>query len=182
MEANKDVLTYYANTRLLRVGPGDRTVETEAGKLTFDLLSVIPPNKTMPFLVEAGLGDPFIEVNPQTFRSTKDERIYALGDNADTPFTKSAFCATTSAKIAGQHIAQVLGAKMKDPGGPGNICWPLVSMDSAMMISVNWSYEKDKEGTIQIKSEGTTDNEAKPSYLNARRGWEMGLLQEMFSA
>ncbi len=182
MEANKDVLTYYPHTRLLRVGPEDRTVETEAGKLTFDLLSVIPPNKTMPFLVEAGLGDPFIDVNPRTFRSTKDERIYALGDNADTPFTKSAFCATTSARVAGHHIAQALGAKIGDPGAPSNICWPLVSMDSAMMISVNWSYEKDKDGNTQVKSEGTTDNDAKASYLHARRGWEMGLLQEMFSS
>jgi len=182
MEANKDVLTYHPHTRLLRVGPEDRTVETEAGKLRYDVLSVIPPNKTMPFLVEAGLGDPFTEVNPQTFRSTKDETIYALGDNADTPFTKSAFCATTSAKIAGRHIAKVLGAKIGEPGAPSSICWPLVSMDSAMMISVTWSYEKDKEGNIQAKSEGTTDNEAKPSYLHARRGWEMGLLQQMFSS
>ena len=157
-------------------------VETEAGKLRYDILSVIPPNKSMPFLIEAGLGDPFIEVNPQTFRSTKDEAIYALGDNADTPFTKSAFCATTSAKIAGQHIAQVLGAKTKDSGGPGNICWPLVSMDSALMISVAWSFEKDKEGKLQVKSEGTTDNEAKASHLRARREWEMGLLQEMFGS
>ncbi len=182
MDENKDVLTYHPNTRLLRVGSEDRTVETEAGKLTFDILSVIPPNKTMPFLMEAGLGDSFIEVNPQTFRSTKDERIYALGDNADTPFTKSAFCATTSAKVAGQDIAQALGAKTEGRRAPSNICWPLVSMDSAMMISVNWSYEKDRGGNVQVKSEGTTDNEAKPSYLHARRGWEMGLLQEMFGS
>ncbi len=182
MDANKDVFTYHPHTRLLRVGPEARTVETEAGKLTFDILSVIPPNKTMPFLVEAGLGDPFIEVNAQTFRSTKDEKISALGDNADTPFTKSAFCATTSAKVAGHHIAQTLGAKVGEPGGPSNICWPLVSMNSAMMISVNWSYEKDKDGNIQVKSEGTTDTEAKASYLHARRGWEIGLLQEMFGS
>lgn len=182
MEAHKDVLTYQPHTRLLHVGPQRGMIDTEAGKLTFDLLSVIPPNKGMPFLAEAGLGDPFIDVNPQTFRSTKDERIYALGDNADTPFTKSAFCATTSAKIAGHHIAQALGAQIGDPGAPGNICWPLVSMDSALMIQVNWSYAKDKDGNLQVKSDGTTDNEAKASHLSARREWEMGLLRAMFGA
>lgn len=180
METTKDVLTYQPNTQLLRVNAEDGSVETQAGRLKFDILSVIPPNKTMPFLVEAGLGDPFTQVDPQTFRSMKDERIYALGDNADTPFTRSAFCATTSAQVAGRHIARALGAKTGDPGAPASICWPLVSMESALMTSVNWFYEKEKEGTIQVKSEGTMDNEPKASNLQARREWEAGLLRQMF--
>lgn len=182
MEGYKDLLAYHPQTRLLSVDAEARTVETEAGKLKFDLLSVIPPNKSMQFITEAGLGDPFIDVDPQSFRSMKDERIYALGDTADTPFTKSAFCATTSARVAGQHIAQALGAAIEDVGAPRNICWPIVSMDSALMILVNWSYEKDKDGNLQVKSAGTSDNEAKPSYLRLRRDWEMGLLRGMFGS
>jgi NADPH-dependent 2,4-dienoyl-CoA reductase/sulfur reductase-like enzyme len=182
MDATKHVLTYHPNTRILAVDAESRTVDTEAGKVKFDLLSVIPPNKPMPFLAESGLGDPFIETDPQTFRAAEDERIYALGDTAETPFTRSAYCAFTCARVAGHHIARALGAAVPDPGGPQNICWPLVSMESALMILVNWSYERGRDGTLQVKSAGTHDNEAKPSYLRLRRQWEMGLLREMFGA
>jgi NADPH-dependent 2,4-dienoyl-CoA reductase/sulfur reductase-like enzyme len=182
MEAHRNIVTYHPNTRLLRVDAERRAVETEAGRLTFDLLSVIPPNKGMPFIVQAGLGDPFVEVDPRTFRSLRDERIFALGDTADTPFTRSAYCATTCAKIAGEHIAKALGAAVVESGAPQNVCWPLVSMEGALMILVNWSYETDSEGKLQVKSAGTHDNEPKASYVKLRRDWELGLMREMFGA
>ena len=78
-----------AGTQVRAVDPPARTAETEAGRLSYDVLSVIPPNRTMPFITDAGLGAPFVDVDPKSFRSTRDERIYAVGDNADTPYAKT---------------------------------------------------------------------------------------------
>lgn len=182
IEANKDVLEYVPNTKILQVNAKDSVIETEAGKVKYDLLSIIPPNKTMGFIKEAGLGDPFIAVDPVSFRSKADERVYALGDNAATPFAKSAYTASQSAKIAGAFIAQGFGAKISDPGAPHNICYPLVSMDSAIMTRADWSHGKDKDGKPAVITKGASDNDAKPQLLMLRREWEKGLLREMFGS
>lgn len=182
IEANKDVLEYVPITKILSVNAKDSAIETEAGKVKFDLLSIIPPNKTMGFIKEAGLGDPFIAVDPVSFRSKADERVYALGDNAATPYSKSAYTAAQSAKIAGAFIAQGFGAKVSDPGAPHNICYPLVSMDSAIMVRADWSHGKDKDGKPVVNTKGASDNDAKAQLLMLRREWEKGLLREMFGA
>jgi len=182
IEANKDVLAYAPNTNILNVSAKDSMIETEAGKIKYDFLSIIPPNKTMGFIKEAGLGDPFIAVDPVTFRSKADERVFALGDNAATPYSKSAYTAAQSAKIAGAFIARAMGAKVGDPGGPHNICYPLVSMDSAIMVRADWSHGKDKDGKPAVITKGASDNDAKAQLLMLRREWEKGLLREMFGA
>lgn len=182
IEANKDVLAYAPNTNILNVSAKDSMIETEAGKIKYDFLSIIPPNKTMGFIKEAGLGDPFIAVDPVTFRSKADERVFALGDNAATPYSKSAYTAAQSAKIAGAFIARGFGAKTSDPGAPHNICYPLVSMDSAIMVRADWSHGKDKDGKPAVITKGASDNDAKAQLLMLRREWEKGLLREMFGA
>ena len=72
--AHRDVLAYEPFTRVLSVDPAGRTVETEVGRLRFDLLSLVPPHRLPRFLADAGLGDPFVEVDAQTFRTLADDR------------------------------------------------------------------------------------------------------------
>jgi NADPH-dependent 2,4-dienoyl-CoA reductase/sulfur reductase-like enzyme len=179
MEANKPVLSYEPFTRVLSVDPARSTVETEAGRLRFDVLSIVPPNKAMPFVTEAGLGEPFIDVDPRTFVTT-DERVYAVGDSADTPYAKTASTAAISGQIAGHYIGHALGARIRDPGAPHNVCYPLVSPDRALRLEVSWSHETDEAGTAHVKATGTSDNEAKASNLRLRHEWEARLLREMF--
>jgi NADPH-dependent 2,4-dienoyl-CoA reductase/sulfur reductase-like enzyme len=180
MEAHRDVLTYEPFTQLLSVNGDARTVETDAGKLPFDILSVVPPNTTMRFITDAGLGDPFIDVDPTTFRAAKDPAIYAVGDVADTPFARTASAAVSSAQIAGRHLAQAMGVRTGDPGAPDSVCYPRISMERALMLRMEWSYGWDEAGKREIKTHGTTDIHAKVSHLRARRQWEAAVLREMF--
>ena len=182
MEASESVLTYEPFTRVLSVDPAARAVETEIGKLRFDVLSLIPPHKVMPFVADADLGRPWVEVDPQTFRSLWDERIYALGDTADTPYARTASTASISGRIAGHHIARALGATVDDPGAPRNVCYPMVSPDRALRLDIDWVFERDADGPTQVKATGTSDNEPKPANLRLRTEWEARLLREMFGA
>lgn len=182
IEGFKAVLDYQANTKILGVDGAKKTVKTDLGEVKTDFLSLIPPNKTAGFIKEAGLGDPFIPVDVRTFRSNKDERIFALGDVADAaPYAKSAYTAVTSAKVAGAHIARALGAKAADPAPPHNICYPMVSADQTLMVRADWSWEV-KDGKVEVKTKGTADNVPKKTHLLLRREWEKGLWREMFGA
>lgn len=180
MDAHAEVLTYEPFTQVRSVDLAGRVAETEAGLLSYDVLSVIPPNRAMPFIAHAGLGTPFVEVDPRTFRSNRDERIYALGDNADTPYAKTGFTAMTSARIAAGSIARDLGARAPESGLPENLCYPLVAPDQALLVEARWALERDDTGAVQVRVSGRHDNLAKASYARLRWTWESQTLATLF--
>jgi NADPH-dependent 2,4-dienoyl-CoA reductase/sulfur reductase-like enzyme len=180
MEAHDRVLTYEPFAQVRSVDASAGTVDTEAGRLSFDILSVIPPNKTMPFVTETGLGAPFVDVDPRTFRSTRDERIYAVGDNADTPYAKTGYTAMDAGRIAAEWIARDLGVQRPAPGPPSNVCYPLVAVDRALRIETHWTLEETSAGPAHVKANGTTDDRASRSYAGLRRAWESHALATLF--
>ncbi|HEU5323248.1 MAG TPA: FAD/NAD(P)-binding oxidoreductase [Methylomirabilota bacterium] len=180
MDAHRGRLTYEPFARLLSVDLESRAVETEAGRLSFDVLSVVPPNAPMAFLAEAGLGEPFVDVDPRTFRSTRDPAVYAVGDTADTPYARTAATAISSARIAGRHIAETLGAAPRDAGAPSNVCFPLVSAERALLLRTQWSHAGGAGETLHVEAESTADNEASAAHLRSRRQWAAAALRAMF--
>jgi NADPH-dependent 2,4-dienoyl-CoA reductase/sulfur reductase-like enzyme len=180
IEAHKGVLTYEPFTRVLSVDAGARRVETEAGRLTFDFLSLIPPHRVVPFVAEVDLGAGLVDVDPLTFRSARDERIYAVGDTADSPYARTAHTAVTSGRLAGGHIARALGARVEDLRAPQNVCFPRVARDRALRLGQDWYFERDEAGVMQVKVAGTADNQATAGNLRLRQEWQTQLLGELF--
>jgi NADPH-dependent 2,4-dienoyl-CoA reductase/sulfur reductase-like enzyme len=180
MDAYANILTYEPFTQLRAVDPRAGTAETEAGRLSYDLLSVIPPNKGMSFIADAGLGTPFVEVDPKTFRSSRDERIYAVGDNADTPYAKTGYTAMDSALVAAASIAGDLGMRTPAAAPPANVCYPMVATDRALFIEAHWALEPDATGSVQVRVSGRHDDRAKASYARLRREWETRTLSTLF--
>ena len=180
MDAYGSVLAYEPFTQVRSVDARAGTAETEAGRLSYDLLSVIPPNRTMPFITAAGLGDPFVDVDPRTFRSSRDERIYALGDNADTPYAKTAHTAMESALVAAASIAGDLGVASPATILPTNVCYPMVAQDRALRIETHWALEEDTAGAFHVRVSGRHDDRARASYARLRRQWETRTLSTLF--
>ncbi len=181
MAARKDVLEYRPQTKITGVDAEKKVVKSDAGDLSFDFLSVIPPNKAAEFIKEAGLGAVYAEVDVVSFRSTKDPNVYAVGDAAQTPYAKSAYTAAVSGKIVGTYIGKALGASAPDPAPPHNICYPYTESDKAFLTRADWSYDT-KEGKVQVQTKITVDNASKPTFAQLRKAWEQGLWREMFGS
>ncbi len=181
MAARKDVLEYRPQTKITGVDGEKKVLRTDAGDLSFDFLSIIPPNKAADLIKQAGLGAIYAEVDPVTFRSTKNPSVYAVGDAAQTPYAKSAYTAAVSGKIVGTYIAKAMGASVADPAPPHNICYPYTEGDKAMLSRADWSYET-KDGKVQVNTKLTVDNVPKPTFAQLRKAWEQGLWREMFGA
>jgi len=162
------------------VDPLTATAETEIGRLSYDVLSVIPPNRAMPFIGAAGLGAPFVEVDPKTLRSSHDERIYAIGDNADTPYAKTGYTAMNSALVAAASIASDIGVRVEGPAPPENLCFPMVDADRALRIETHWTLGQDATGAVQVRVSGSHDETARSSYARLRREWEVRALSSLF--
>jgi NADPH-dependent 2,4-dienoyl-CoA reductase/sulfur reductase-like enzyme len=177
-----DQIEYVTNQKVTAVDVGAKTVTTDKGQShKYDLLSVIPPNKAATFIREAGLGEVFVEVDPATFRSTKVTNIYAVGDAARTPYTKSAYVASVSGKVVAHTIASALGANPPAPPDVHNICYPYVASDKTLMVRADWSITTE-EGKPKVNTKGAADNTPNPTGVQLRRTWERGLWREMFGA
>ncbi len=177
-----DQIEYVTNQKITAVDVGAKTVTTDKGQsYKYDMLSVIPPNKAAIFIREAGLGETFVEVDPGTFRSTKVENIYAVGDAARTPFTKSAYVASLSGKIVAHTIAAALGASPPSPPDLHNICYPYVASDKTLMVRADWAVTIE-EGKPKVTAKGAADNTPNATGVQLRRAWERGLWREMFGA
>ena len=177
-----DQIEYVTNQKITAIDVGAKTVTTDKGQsYRYDLLSIIPPNKAALFIKEAGLGDTFVEVDPGTFKSTKVENVYAVGDAARTPFTKSAYVASRSGKIVAHTIAAALGASPPPPPDLHNICYPYVASDKTLMVRADWTVTRE-DGKPKVTVKGAADNKPSDTGVELRRAWESGLWREMFGA
>lgn len=168
-------IKYMPNNKVIEIDASARQVITDKGeKVGYDLISIIPPNKAAEFIKDAGLGDPFVDVDPATFKSKKYDNIFAVGDCAKVPYTKSAFTATLQGKNVAHHVARAMGLDVKEPTPVNNICYPYVSSKEALMVSVEW----DKDGKM-LKADV---DDPKRAHANSRALWENGLIKGLFGA
>lgn len=173
-----DQVEYIPFNNVVSVDPRTKSVTTGKNQTyKYDLLCLIPPNRTALFIKDAGLGNPWIEVDPLTFRSLKHERIYAVGDNAKYPYPKSAYSASMCAKACAHAIAEATGARVPPRPGIHNICYPYISADKAMLIRVDFSVADGK-----VKGTPSKDEVGSKNYVRLRKVWERGLWREMFGA
>jgi NADPH-dependent 2,4-dienoyl-CoA reductase/sulfur reductase-like enzyme len=177
-----DQIEYVTNQKITAVDVAAKAVTTDKGQTyKYDLLAIIPPNRAATFIREAGLGDPFVEVDPGTFRSTKLDNVWAVGDAARTPYTKSAYVASLSGKIAAHGLAAALGASPPAPPDLHNICYPFVASDKTLMVRADWSVVME-EGKPKVNTKGAADNTPNPAGVQLRHAWERGLWREMFGS
>lgn len=168
-------IVYRPSFKVVELDPSTRTLISDRGeRQRFDLASVIPPQRAPLFIEEAGLGAPFVPIDPATFRSRTQENVYAMGDVAASPYTKSAFTAFLQGRNAAYHIARALGRDRGEPDPVFNQCWPYVSSKEAMLVEVAW----DKEGRA-IPGRNRTGPPA-AAHVQARKSWEYGILRAAY--
>jgi len=168
-------IVYKASFKVVELDPTTRTLISDRGeRQRFDLASVIPPQRAPLFIEEAGLGAPFVPVDPATFRVRGQENVYAFGDVAASPYTKSAFTAFLQGRNAAYHIARALGRDRGDPDPVFNQCWPYVSSREALLVEVAW----DKDGRAIPGRNRTAP--ASPKHVADRKRWEYGILRAAY--
>ncbi len=166
-------INYMPNSKVIEIDAAGRRVITDKGeKVSYDFVSIIPPNKAATFIKDAGLGDPFMDVDPSTFKSKKYDNIFAVGDCAKVPYTKSAFTASLQGKSVAHQVARALGTDVSEPAPIYNICYPYVSSEESLMVRADW----DKDGKM-LKADV---DDPKKEYARSRAAWERGLLSGLF--
>jgi sulfide dehydrogenase [flavocytochrome c] flavoprotein subunit len=188
LQRHRDVIEYIPWIQVAAVEPGaKRVVSADGEAFSYDLLSLIPPHRAAHFIPEAGLaqaGDAFVEVDPVSFRSTRFETIYALGDAARTPYTRTAASASACAGLCAYAMAKAIAAtapEIEPPGTFDSACYPSVNGEQALLLRVTYAVKRGNKEP-RVESRVQTDTEPHAKYVAQRAAWEHDLLQQIFGA
>jgi NADPH-dependent 2,4-dienoyl-CoA reductase/sulfur reductase-like enzyme len=178
----KAAIEYVPSIRVARLEAGARRVHTADGEsFGYDLACLIPPHKAARFIEQAGLvapGDPFVQVDPLTFRAARHEAIYALGDCARTPYARTAAAAHDAARLCAHGVARVLGAAAPQPEFALEApCYPYANPDEAMRLDLTYRVARG-----ELDARVIAETQPARSHAAARRAWQRRLMQELFAS
>lgn len=174
-------IEYVPSIRVTRLEAATRHVHTADGEsFRYDLACLIPSHRAARFIQEAGLaeaGDPFVQVDPFTFRAMRHETIYALGDCARTPYARTASAAHYAARMCAYGVALALGAAARQPEFAFEaLCYPYVNLEEAMRLTLTYRAERG-----QLDARTSADTQPARSYVAARRAWQQQLIHSLFA-
>jgi len=92
----------------------------------------------------SGLGNEFryLPTDPNTLRSKKHERIFAIGDATDVPTSKAGSVAHFQAEILAENVVRAIEGKPLEPAFDGHSnCFVEAGKGQAILIDFNYDVE-----------------------------------------
>jgi NADPH-dependent 2,4-dienoyl-CoA reductase/sulfur reductase-like enzyme len=173
-------LDYRPSSKVVKVDPGAREVQTEIGdKVKWDVLNLIPPQRAGTIAVSAdlvGADKRWCEVNHVTYESVKAKDVHVIGDaTTGLPVPKSGNIANNMGKISAVAVAALLNGKQPPELPPGNTCYSWINDREAIAV-VN-AYRIDKGKVVQIEQKLTPGPSV--AYGQNAVGWATSIWNDM---
>ncbi len=171
-----------------RISVRDRKVFTDGGGAEHraDVLNVIPPQKAGAIAERAGLtdGDGWCPVDQRTFRSTRHDDVYVVGDAAvagDMP--KSGHAANNQAKLVAASIVSELRGHEVPSFPTVNTCYSLAAPDWGVTVAAVYEYRdgamRSVEGAGGLSPEGAS-REFRKREADYAPGWYASITRDIF--
>ncbi len=123
------------------VDPEAETITSMEGtELDYDLLVSIPPHRGVDLIEEADLGDNgWVDVDKHTLEADHADRVYAIGDAADTGVPKAGSVAHYQAGVLAQRLAsEVRGRPATATYDGKTLCFIETGMDAASFVEFDY--------------------------------------------
>jgi len=121
-----------------RVDVANKTVFTDFGAVSADVINIIPPQKAGLIADRAGVSDAtgWCPINPLNFESRLQPDIHVIGDaTIAAPMPKSAFSANLQAKICAISVARALSDLAPESTTLANTCYSHTTPNEAISIA-----------------------------------------------
>ncbi|GAB1395166.1 FAD-dependent oxidoreductase [Rhodocyclaceae bacterium] len=190
-EAFPKRIVYHAQTRIVRVDPRQRVVESEFDQFSFADAILMPPQQAAELAWQADLigrnanDQPtgWAAVEPLSFAAQQDERIFIVGDMIDRVsalfghYPKSGQMASRQGRIVAYQIAARAAGTVPPQALPDSICHLTTQVDppAALRIAASYRLRGDGEIVQQMKSERD------PQPRGEDLAWAQGMFREFLA-
>ena len=169
-----------------RVDPASRTLHTDFGEETGDVINFVPAQKAGRIAEVSGLADQteWCPIDQRTFESALQPGVHVIGDACiAAPMPKSGFSASTQAKVCAEAVVNLL--KGTAPGVPKliNTCYSLVNESYGISVAMVYGYEDGK--IVKIAGSGGlsplgADANFRRQEANYARGWYQSISRDIW--
>ncbi len=172
--------------KVIEIDAKTRTLVTDFGRHTGDVVNVIPPQRAGQIALAAGVADRsgWCPIDPVTFESRLQPNIHVIGDASIAGgMPKSAFSANAQGKVCAAAVASLL--RGETPAAPKliNTCYSLVAPDYG--ISVAGVYRPLNGVLTDVEGAGGTSPANAPPLFRAQEAayaeaWFQTITAEVF--
>ena len=172
--------------KVIEVEAKTRTLVTDFGRQTGDVVNIIPPQRAGQITQAAGVADRsgWCPIDPVTFESRLQPNIHVIGDASIAGgMPKSAFSANAQGKVCAAAVASLL--RGETPAAPKliNTCYSLVAPDYG--ISVAGVYRPLNGVLTDVEGAGGTSPANAPPSFRAQEAayaeaWFQTITAEVF--
>jgi NADH dehydrogenase FAD-containing subunit len=185
----RNIIEYIPNASVQAVDSAAKTIHTNIGDFSGDVVNVIPDQQATSLVMNAGLTDIYrrwAAVDPLTYESTEYgfQGVHVIGDSQGTRQPKSAHMANAQAKICADAIIRSLSGLPTDTQErmenvtTNSACYSPVSFDEASWLTANFYYDIES-GSMKLRHIGEAENWSKKSYQEMH-AWADNLFYDSF--
>ncbi len=155
-----------------------KTIETNQGKLTYGMATLVPPQQAASLIRSAELGQRWAKVNFPTFQSAFDEDIYVIGDSVGSKLPKSGHLAFETGIRVAEHIA----SRVKDGEAeaaldlPSAICFAAFSGTEAMGVNVTAQWD---DFLKEVKRKPVVDKQRSADAVATAGAWSTSVWDQL---
>jgi sulfide dehydrogenase [flavocytochrome c] flavoprotein subunit len=141
--------------KISAVNKADMTVEGEMDTIKGDVINIIPPQMAGAIAKTVGLTNDkgWCPIDGKTFESTIHKNIHVIGDAAvASPLPKSAYAATSEAKVAAAAVVALLGGGEAPHPSYVNTCYSVIAHGHGISVAMVYDYKDGK--IVKVKGSG----------------------------
>ena len=170
-------ITFVPEFTVSEVDYGSQTVHSEEGDaLEYDLYAPVPPQYGHEFVVENSPltdGGEYVSVDDNTLQHETYPNVFALGDNADVPTSRTASAARKQSHVVVDNVERYLDDRSLAPDYDGYTACPILVEKGKAMIA-EFDYESPVSAPVVSRLNWILDVNVIPSlYWNVwMRGYD----------
>jgi sulfide:quinone oxidoreductase len=174
--ADRDI-TFVSDFTVSEVDYDQQVVHSEEGEtLEYDLYAPVPPQYGHEFIVENSPltdGGEYVSVDDNTLQHESYPEVFALGDNADVPTSRTASAARKQSHVVVDNVERYLADRSPAPDYDGYTACPILTEEGKAMIA-EFDYEDSISAPIVSRLNWILDVNVIPSlYWNVwMRGYD----------
>lgn len=159
----------------VEAGPdGGSIISYDEREVPFDLLVTVPVNMGADFVARSGIGDElnFVPVDKQTFLSTADEDVYALGDASNIPTSKAGSVAHFAVDVFVENLVNRIAGRPQTERFDGHAnCFVESGRGKGLLLDFNYdtqpltgTFPLAKVGPLKLLSESRANHLGKLAF------------------
>jgi sulfide dehydrogenase [flavocytochrome c] flavoprotein chain len=180
------VIEYRTNVIIDHVDSTTKTLFTNSGNITAQVVNLIPRQRAAAIVAAAGLANAtqgrFAAVDVLSYESTAASGVHVIGDSSATTQPKAGHIANQEAKVCADALVRLFSGGTPDPAPVTNsACYSTITMSQATWLSAVFQYEPATRAMAAVPAASGASASWNGDHFEEMGTWFNALMADTFA-